>query len=114
METIQTDTVGVELTLGKHLVEPLASCRSVLVDTRARRVVWTSKVSALCFDFRRCGGKVKDAVKAYVKKYGEANMVALQVRDGVVTSHCWTTQKATYVWDWKTNQQVTLKGGWKY
>lgn len=129
METIQTDTVGVELTLGQHLTTPylpanrvqhtsflpLAVSASVLVDADSRRIVWTSQLRALSFDFRCCGGKVKDAVKAYEKKYGtRGNLVVLQIENGVVTSHCWTTQKATYAWDWTTKKQTVFKGGRKY
>ena len=129
METIQTDTVGVELTLGQHLTTPylpanrlahvsfmpLAVASTVLVDTVNRRIVWTSQLNQLSFDFRCCGGKVKDAVKAYARCYGDVgNLQVLQVRDGVVTSHIWTTQKASYAWDWTTNKQVVSKGGRKY
>lgn len=143
MKTIYTDTANVTLTLGEHLQAPhlpearlphvsmmqIERASAALVDVKHRRVVWLSTNSTLCFDPRVCGGKVKDAIRAYQRCYGVKmqsgsdapgedrgglKMITLQVRDGVVTSHQCTTQKHSYHWDWATNKQVKTDSGWKY
>lgn len=143
MQTVKTDSVNVTLTIGEHLqaphlpearlphvsMLPIERASAALVDVKNRRVVWLSTDNKLCCDPRVCGGKVKDAIKAYQRCYGVTmqsgsdapgedrsglKMITLQVRDGVVTSHQWTTQKQSYHWDWAANKQVTTQNGWKY
>lgn len=143
MKTVNTDTVNVTMSIGEHLKAPhlpeaqlphvsmlsVESASTALVDVENRRVVWLSTANRLSFDPRVCGGKVKDAIKAYQRCYGVklqsgsdapgedrkgVKMITLQVRDGKVTSHQHTTQKHSYHWDWATNKQVTTKRGWKH
>jgi hypothetical protein len=108
---------------------PIELASTALVDVDNRRVVWLSTNNQLCFDPHVCCGKVRAAIKAYQRRYGikthggssapgedrsGAQMVALQVSAGVVTSHIWTTQKHSYYWDWATHKHVTTNRGRKY
>ncbi|HEV2350813.1 MAG TPA: hypothetical protein VG028_13310 [Terriglobia bacterium] len=131
IKEIPADGVRSSLALGDHLVPGLLGARYghvnfdwvtalacvegyfALVDVNGRRIVWFS-VNPVD-DPAICGGKVKEAQKAYARRYGaEHRMVWLYIEGGRVTSHQWRTQKFTYRWDWALMRQVQLRGGRKY
>jgi hypothetical protein len=123
MKTITTDTEGVTLTLGEHITsDPTAdvsfgrntaqNSAYAFVDSVNRRVIY--------FYSNPAGGsimasKVKRALKLYEALYGTVEALAVvAVRDGIVTSGQFASQKRSYFWDWETNKQVVVKGGRKY
>lgn len=130
MNTIKTDSENVSLTLGEHLCIPYLEAKqlvhvsfmsiecasSAVVDVTNRRIIWLSQLNRLTIvGSAGAGGKVKNAMKAYNKCYGENYEVAvLLVNEGVVTSLQAVTQKHSYSFDWKTGKQVVKDNGWKY
>lgn len=130
MNTVKTDSENISLTLGAHLCAPyleekrlahvtfmdVANASSAVVDVTNRRIIWLSELNRLTIvGSAGAGGKVKDAIKAYNKCYGETYEVAvLLVSGGVVTSLQYISQKKSYYFDWNTGKQVVKDAGWKY
>lgn len=125
--TMKTET-GITFTLGEHLQSPhLAESRlahvsfmepskasTAVIDSLNRRIIWLSTAYPLSTDPHCAWGKVKDALKAYKRCYGECAHAVVCVRDGVLTSGQYASQKATYLWDFDRHCQVVERGGRRY
>lgn len=117
MKEIKTDTENVTLTYGEHIGHdpeehvsfgrnPLSGASWAVVDSLKRRVVYfpTNPVT----DRSGAGAKIKKAMSAYRAKYGESIFATVMVRNDVVTSVQYVSQKTTYLWDWHAHKQVIV------